>query len=191
MSDWQVLVQRANTDPQFRDRLKANPVAAAKEAGVDLPAGATIEVVEQRPNELHLLLDRRTKDTKINQMLDKAASDAAFKQQLLANPKKCVDAATGQPLPAGTKVHIHERDPNRIRVWLSPSQDDELSDAELEAVAGGGFFKQLWSNITCRNERVTVTQPNPTGGTDIITGIDPTTPGDLGDVRGGAGAHIS
>jgi hypothetical protein len=182
MSNWQTVIQRANTDPQFRNRLKANPAAAAKEAGVEIPAGASLEIIEQRPNELHLFLDRRTKAAEINQLLDKASSDAAFKQQLIANPKKCVEAATGQTLPGGIQVHIHERAPNRIRMLLNPSESDELSDAELEAVAGGGFFKQLWSNMTCRNEDV-INYVDGDGQTNVYVGTDPTSPGDMSDVR--------
>ena len=57
MSNMQDVIARANTDPQFRIRLKSNPAAACKEAGVDVPVGATVKVIERRPTEIYLELD--------------------------------------------------------------------------------------------------------------------------------------
>ena len=57
MPTWQTVIDRANSDEQFRSRLKANPAAACNEAGVDVPAGITVNVIERQPNEVYLILD--------------------------------------------------------------------------------------------------------------------------------------
>jgi hypothetical protein len=57
MSTWQEVIKRADSDPQFRNRLKSNPAAACKEAGVSLPAGTTVKVIERQPTEVYHILD--------------------------------------------------------------------------------------------------------------------------------------
>ena len=47
MSSWQQVIDRAKKDLHFRDRLRADPVAAALEMGLSIPAGTTVEVMEQ------------------------------------------------------------------------------------------------------------------------------------------------
>ena len=42
MTIWQQVIDRANTDLQFRSRLKSNRAAVCKEAGVNIPAGTTV-----------------------------------------------------------------------------------------------------------------------------------------------------
>lgn len=150
MSTWPEVINRANSDPAFRDKLKSNPMATCKEFGCNVPAGSTVDVIEQQPGDLHLFLGSKTGDSKLDALLEKAQRDPACKQQLLANPRSLVETAVGQKLPAEATIRIHERTPNRIRIFLGSDSaaDGELSDRALEAVAGGG----LWANIWCKNE---------------------------------------
>lgn len=174
MSTWKDLVQRANTDPQFRDRLKANATASAKEAGVNVPSGTTIKVIDNGPNDLHLFLGTQTKSPEINRLLDRAEKDAAFKQQLLANPKAAVESALGKPLPHGTCVSVHDEEPTTIKLFVGrpANESGELSDAQLEAVAGGGFFKNVRDAVGdffCRDQPIALTSVSETG--KVVTGI--------------------
>lgn len=51
------VIDRANTDPEFRKRLIEDPNAALQEQiGVPLPATVTIRVVEEQPGEVVLVL---------------------------------------------------------------------------------------------------------------------------------------
>jgi hypothetical protein len=53
----QQIIDRASTDPDFRNRLLANPSAAASEQlEVPIPPNVTIRVVEEQPGEVVLVL---------------------------------------------------------------------------------------------------------------------------------------
>ena len=53
------LVRRAWNDPEFKARLIANPGAALTEAGVPVPPGVAIKVVEDTGALMHLVLPPR------------------------------------------------------------------------------------------------------------------------------------
>ena len=50
------LVQRATEDPALRQRLLASPQQTLTEAGITLPAGIEIEIVENTDKVIHLVL---------------------------------------------------------------------------------------------------------------------------------------
>jgi hypothetical protein len=51
------IIQKALNDPKFREELKKNAVAAVeKEAGVKVPSGTTIKVLEDSASTVHLVL---------------------------------------------------------------------------------------------------------------------------------------
>jgi hypothetical protein len=69
-------------------------------------------------------------------IIAKAWADDSFKAQLLADPA-AVAAAEGIAIPAGVKIVVHENKPGELHVVLPAKPSAELSDAELEGVAGG------------------------------------------------------
>lgn len=50
------LVKKAMADPKFKAELLKSPNAAAEKAGVKLPAGVAIKVVEDSTSHVHLVL---------------------------------------------------------------------------------------------------------------------------------------
>jgi hypothetical protein len=70
------------------------------------------------------------------QLVARAWSDEAFKRRLLAEPA-AVLAEQGIALPPGTEVRLHEDTPTVVHLTLPPQPGDELSDEQLDAVAGG------------------------------------------------------
>jgi hypothetical protein len=51
------VVERATTDDSFRGQLVANPKAAVEsELGIAIPAGVTVKVVEETPQEFYIVL---------------------------------------------------------------------------------------------------------------------------------------
>lgn len=67
----------------------------------------------------------------------KAPAEPAFRQALLKNPKAAVEKEFGVALPAGRKLKVVEENATTNYLVLPATSSDELSEAELEAVAGG------------------------------------------------------
>lgn len=118
MSNWSKVIQRANTDPEFRSQLKADPTAACNEAGCPVPSGTQVEVVDCQRGDLHLWLGSKTNVPELDNLLARAGNDPAFKQELLNNPRSAVEAACGEKLPAKCQVRIHEPASERVRLLL-------------------------------------------------------------------------
>ena len=75
------------------------------------------------------------------QLIAKAMKDEAFRQEVLSNPKAAIERTLGISVPAGVTIAVHQDTPTTLHLVLprqAPSAAGvELSDAELEQVAGG------------------------------------------------------
>lgn len=74
-------------------------------------------------------------------VVNKALQDPTFRAALLADPKAALEKALGTSLPPGVVLKAVEASPTEFTIVL-PYQakvgvDGELSDADLESVAGG------------------------------------------------------
>lgn len=82
----------------------------------------------------------------MNNIASKCWEDESFKQELIASPVETLERFTGQPveLAEGTTLIVNDQtDPNYMyfNIPPKPNLDDlELSDEELETVAGGDMF---------------------------------------------------
>jgi hypothetical protein len=70
------------------------------------------------------------------QLVARAWGDQAFKRRLLADPA-AVLAEQGIPVPPGVEVRAVENTDRVLYLTLPPGPSDELSDEQLDAVAGG------------------------------------------------------
>jgi hypothetical protein len=73
-------------------------------------------------------------------VLARAATDRDFRQQLLVDPRVAIRNALGIMIPPTFRLRFIERDPNVDSLVVLPdfaSADGEISDADLEAIAGG------------------------------------------------------
>ena len=75
-------------------------------------------------------------------IIEKSLKDASFRQRLLANPGVALEEELGTRLPDSVEVRALEENAETIYLVLPPArsgdvQADELSDLELETVAGG------------------------------------------------------
>ena len=74
-------------------------------------------------------------------LIDRSLEDQAFRQRLLADPRAVIEHELGSRLPESVEVRVVEESAETIYLVL-PSASPlghgvELSDQELEAVAGG------------------------------------------------------
>jgi hypothetical protein len=100
-----------------------------------------------QPNPIQADLEKR--------IVAKAIKDLAFRRQLIANPRAAIEAELGAALPADLDITVIEMaTPNTISIVLPPalSEAGEMSDAELESVAGGALATLYGcvAGATCR-----------------------------------------
>jgi hypothetical protein len=71
------------------------------------------------------------------QLVARAWSDDEFKARLLAEPTPAL-AEQGIDIPPGIEVQVHENTSTVLHMALPPKPTEDLSDEQLDAVAGGG-----------------------------------------------------
>ena len=79
---------------------------------------------------------------KINEVYMKvqqtAATDEEFREELLKDSSAAIAKIAGEELPENFKIKVIENDPQYAATFvLPPMVSDELSDDELDSVAGG------------------------------------------------------
>jgi hypothetical protein len=72
-------------------------------------------------------------------LIEKCWKDPEFKKAVVSDPKGMLERHTGRKLPAQVKIIIHEEDANTLHLSIPPAPSNltELSDQDLERVAGG------------------------------------------------------
>jgi hypothetical protein len=81
-------------------------------------------------------------------LIEKCWKDPEFKRKVVKDPKGMLERHTGQKLPPELKIFIHEEDANTLHfsIPLAPAKLAELSDDQLERVAGGQYIAD--QNVT-------------------------------------------
>jgi len=82
-----------------------------------------------------------------------ALKDQSFRESLLVNPKLAVERALGTKLPENMEVEVLQDTDEKMFIVLPmqlPFEAGDLSDAELEQVAGGFLDAGKDSSIIAR-----------------------------------------
>jgi hypothetical protein len=76
-------------------------------------------------------------------IIQRSLDDESFRQRLLEDPRSAIEQELGTPLPEGVEVRAVEETAQAIYLVLPirSAEVDELSDEELESVAGGWDIK--------------------------------------------------
>jgi hypothetical protein len=86
-------------------------------------------------------------------LIERSLQDEDFGQRLLEDPEAAVEEELETRLPEGIQVRAVEESADTIYLVLpsaSPvDEGGELSERELEAVAGAGWAEQMTSGTTC------------------------------------------
>lgn len=79
-----------------------------------------------------------------NTIAARTIKDDAFRQEFLSNPKGAIEKYSGQKLPAEVNVHAHLQSRNNVHFIIPDKKaieaEVELTDEDLDKVAGGEFF---------------------------------------------------
>jgi len=87
-------------------------------------------------------------------IVQRSLEDEEFRQRLLEDPRAAVEREMGRRLPEGVQVRVVEESADTIYLVLPSAsalgdQGGELSDQDLEAVAGGVGGKYTDNDDTC------------------------------------------
>ena len=148
MANLSEVVGRASTDAAFKAELLKDPRNALVRAGVPVPQGVSVRAFANDARTFHAALPTpqnkemlefvRKASPLAAKVYERAWSDAAFKQRLLSQPRQAFIEATGVTPPASLTLVAHEDTPQLLNVVLPHTPaSGELSDADLEQVAGG------------------------------------------------------
>ncbi|MCE2437406.1 MAG: NHLP leader peptide family RiPP precursor [Pseudomonadales bacterium] len=77
-----------------------------------------------------------------NEIIERATTDAEFRQRLVADPRSLLGTEFGVQLPDEFELRIHEDTFELANVVLPPM--GRLGDDELEAVVGGAGDHIVW-----------------------------------------------
>jgi hypothetical protein len=87
------------------------------------------------------------RDPRLQQILERSASDPAFRRLLLTEPHRAVREAFGIEIPLSFRIRFIEKGPDDDALIVlpnaarpparQPEPEGELDEASLEAVAGG------------------------------------------------------
>jgi len=72
-------------------------------------------------------------------IIEQAWKNPEFKKEFVSDPKGTIEKYSGQKLPESVKIQVHEEDANTMHITIpqAPQNMSELSDSDLERVAGG------------------------------------------------------
>jgi hypothetical protein len=92
---------------------------------------------------------RESERRALDSIVARATVDRAFRQKLLADPRRAIRDALGLNIPSHFRIKFIERGPELDALVVLPDfreGTEELSEDELEAVSGGAAHYAAWSD---------------------------------------------
>lgn len=125
------VVARAWREPEYMSQFRQNPKQVLENAGASIAEGLEVVLLENTATVIHAVLPPMGEMERYQSRLQKA-------MEMLSN------------LPEDMEVHIHRDSKLRAFIVLPemPAEGGELSDAQLEQVAGGKGGGGSTANVT-------------------------------------------
>jgi hypothetical protein len=96
-------------------------------------------------------------------LVQRSLEDEDFRQRLLDDPKGIIEQELGGRLPEGFEVRVVQQSADNIYLVLpfasAVGEGEEISDRELEAVAGGSDETQQGAGFSCSGAPLTCAFP--------------------------------
>lgn len=83
-------------------------------------------------------------------VLDRALTDPDFRRVLVQNPHESLSDLYGVTIPESADLRVFEETDDSHYVVIPPDMSalsEELTDEQLEAVAGGWFVQLIWTTL--------------------------------------------
>ncbi len=149
-------LDRIWSDEGLKKRLMTDPKPVLAEFGLQIPPNVKVQIHENTPHLVNAVLIEKPADSAnfkatdpISKIAQRAWTDSAFKARLLSNPKETAEEM-GLKLSPDMQVKVWENTASaqHMVLPLNPA-NSELSDADLETVAGGGLSKGAQVALGC------------------------------------------
>ena len=175
MKAYNQLVAKAWTEPEFRERLRTDPVATLRGVGAEINDGVTIRILEPSETRAYITLPETLPAGEptdaIEQLTARAVTDPAYKARLVAEPV-AVLAEAGLSVPDGMQVEVVEGSDTQGFLVLPPAPEGLDPDSLSDDVAG--YFSSAFVPIIAA--AVAPAAPTAAGvwaGTSVHTMADP------------------
>lgn len=154
----QEVIAKVWSDESLKTKLLDNPKSVLAECGLEFPASMEVQVHENTsslmnyvlplPSEIPPGVDMEEIEPVAGKVIKLALADEAFKTHLLSDPKSAIAEATNMTLPMSLEIRVYEDKPTvkHLVLPVNPA-NSELSDADLELVAGGKSEQSQVSTI--------------------------------------------
>lgn len=148
MQKAQAIITQAWSDESLKTRLLNNPKPVLAEYGLKFPSSVEVQVHENTSSLTNYVLPTAGEippeavlaemEPVARDVMKLALEDETFKTELLSHPKPVIEEAMGLMLPDSLEIRVYE-DTSTVKHLVLPVNplNSELSDADLELVAGG------------------------------------------------------
>jgi hypothetical protein len=150
----QEAIDRVYSDEALKSRLLADPKPVLKEFGLTIPDGVSVQIHVNTPTLINAVLPLKPAEAvalsaadPVSRIIEQAWQDPAFKAKLLSDPKEAA-AESGLRLPEDVQLKVWENTPTVEHMILPVNpHNSELSDSDLEAVAGGSVANKIVQGV--------------------------------------------